>query len=183
MSKDIGWKPDKVLRYRYSVALCQELPWCWHGNWKCWFSNDSCPEPQRKRSVLSGCTVGFFYWLNLVFWWERRRCCLQSLLAATRVEFSCPKFLLRHRCVATVPSRMCLSGCSPGKEGHPGRVLALLLPVMKHDNLGYLLLFYTPQMGCLKTIDVVLKFCLGEIPGFTLRRLIVFFWMVSWNVA
>lgn len=49
---------------------------------------------------------------------------------------------------------MRLSGCGAGKEGHPGRVLALLLPVTKQDALGYLLLFNTPQMGCLKTIDV-----------------------------
>lgn len=154
MSEDIGWKTDEVSRYRYSIAVCEELPWCWHGNWKCWFSNDSCPEPQRKRLVLSGCTVGFFYGLDLVFWWECRRCWLQSLVAATAVEFCCPKCLLQRRCVATVLSGMRLSGCGAGKEGHPGRVLALLLPVTKQDALGYLLLFNTPQMGCLKTIDV-----------------------------
>lgn len=86
------------------------------------------------------------------------------------VEFSCPKFLLRRCCVTIILSGMRLSGCGIGEEGHPRWVLALLLPVMKHDTLGYLLLFHTPQMWCLKTIDVVLKSRLGEIPCLTLVK-------------
>lgn len=75
-----------------------------------------------------------FYWLNLMLWWERRRC----WLAATAVEFSCPRFLLRRRCIASILSRRHLLGCGAGKEGHPRWGLALLLPVRKHDTLGYL---------------------------------------------
>lgn len=62
MSEDIGWKTDKVSRYRYSITICQELPWCWHSNWKRWFSNDHGSGPQKKRLVLSGCTAFFIGW-------------------------------------------------------------------------------------------------------------------------
>jgi len=62
---------------------------------------------------------------------------------------------------------MHLLGCGVGKRGTSPWMLALLLPVKNHETLGYLLLSYTPQTGCLKTIGVVLKSCLGEIPCFT----------------
>lgn len=51
-------------------------------------------------------------------------------------------------------------------KGHPRGMLTSLLPVKKRNSLGYLLLFYMSQMGCLKTIDVVLKSCFGKIPCF-----------------
>lgn len=49
-------------------------------------------------------------------------------------------------------------------------VLALLLPVMDQETLWYLLLLYTVKPGCLKTMDVVLKSCFGEIPCFKLVK-------------
>lgn len=118
-SVDIGWKPDKESRHHYSIAICQEVPWCWHGYWKCWFSSDSFPEPQRKRLVLSRHIMGVSFWLILVFWWECGGCWLQSPLAATVAECSCPTFSLGHHCVTTDYSTMCLLGCS-GKEGISG---------------------------------------------------------------
>lgn len=72
--------------------------------------------------------------------------------------------------LAAAVSRMWLLGCGAGKEGHPRWVLALLLSVTKHDTLGYLFLSCIPEMGYLKTTDVVLKSCLGEISRLTLVK-------------
>lgn len=58
MGEDVGWETDNVSRNCYSIVICRELPW--RGIWKRWFSSDSCPEAQRKRLVLSSCTVGLF---------------------------------------------------------------------------------------------------------------------------
>lgn len=69
--------------------------------------------------------------------------------------------------VVSLSSSGCICQDAVQGKGHPRGMHTSLLPVKKHNPLGYLFLFYTSQMGCLKTIGVVLKSCLGKISCFT----------------
>lgn len=92
----IKWNTDKILPGAASVLAWQL---------KMLIFYQKLPRALEEELNPEWYTVGVFYWLNLVFWWEFRSYWLRFMLAAIMVEFSWHSF-----CIAAV-LRPSLAGC------------------------------------------------------------------------